>query len=82
MSQNKSVAIEIGGHTDDQGSDAYNSTLSNQRAESVVNYLIGKGIEKSRLTYKGYGETKPVVKNDSDENRAFNRRVEFTIMKE
>jgi outer membrane protein OmpA-like peptidoglycan-associated protein len=82
MSQNKSVSIEIGGHTDDQGSDAYNATLSNQRAESVVNYLIGKGIEKTRLTYKGYGESKPVVKNDSDENRAFNRRVEFTIMKQ
>ena len=79
---NKKLKIEIGGHTDDKGSDAYNVKLSKDRAASVVTYLVSKGISAGRLTSKGYGESKPVVANDSDENRAFNRRVEFKILED
>lgn len=82
LNDNKSVTIEISGHTDNQGADEYNKTLSHQRSESVVNYLVSKQIDKSRLSFKGYGETKPLVKNDTPENMAINRRVEFTILKQ
>lgn len=78
--ENKDLKIEISGHTDDKGSDDYNKTLSNSRANSVMNYLTSKGIEKSRLTAVGYGESQPVVANDNDENRAINRRVEFKVL--
>jgi outer membrane protein OmpA-like peptidoglycan-associated protein len=80
LSQNKDLKIEIGGHTDDKGSDEYNKTLSNSRAISVMNYLSSKGIGKTRLTAVGYGESTPVVVNDTDENRAINRRVEFKVL--
>ena len=56
-----------------------NTILSQNRAQAVANYLIEKGIEETRLEVEGYGETKPVVPNDSPENRAINRRVELTI---
>ncbi len=75
------VEIEISGHTDDKGSDDYNMKLSQQRAESVVNYLTSKGIASSRLTAKGYGETKPIASNATESGREQNRRVEFTILK-
>lgn len=75
------VAIEISAHTDSDGSDAYNLSLSEKRAESVVNYLIQYGISTDRLTPKGYGETQPMAPNDSDENKALNRRVEMKILK-
>ncbi|MCB0400988.1 MAG: OmpA family protein [Flavobacteriales bacterium] len=78
--ENKNMMIEIGGHTDDKGSDIYNSTLSNNRAKSVVDYLVKKGIDIKRLTAVGYGKTKPEVPNDTDENRAINRRVEFKVL--
>ena len=74
-----SVKIEVGGHTDNQGDDQYNLKLSQERAQAVVNYLVNKGIDKSRLTAKGYGETKPIADNDTEEGRAKNRRTEFTI---
>jgi outer membrane protein OmpA-like peptidoglycan-associated protein len=74
------IKIEISGHTDNVGSDESNMTLSNNRAESVVNYLVSKGINKNRLSYKGYGETKPEATNDTDEGRQYNRRVSFTIL--
>lgn len=80
MEQNPNLSIEIGGHTDDKGSDLYNETLSQGRAEAVRLYLTGKWIEPHRVTAKGYGESKPEVVNDSDENRQVNRRVEFTIL--
>ena len=80
LKDNPKISIEIGGHTDDQGSEQYNQKLSESRAQSVINYLIEKGINKSRLTAVGYGKAAPVVPNDSDENRAYNRRVEFKVL--
>lgn len=75
------LVIEISGHTDNIGSSAVNSTLSANRAKSVVDYLVAKGIPSSRLQSKGYGFSKPLVSNDTEANRALNRRVEFTILK-
>ncbi len=80
MEQNPGLYIEIGGHTDDKGSDTYNETLSRGRAEAVQAYLTGKWIESERVSSRGYGESKPEVSNDSDENRQINRRVEFTVL--
>jgi outer membrane protein OmpA-like peptidoglycan-associated protein len=77
---NPDMKIEIGGHTDDVGSDDYNMNLSRERANSVITYLVGKGIAQERLTSKGYGESKPEVPNTNDENRTVNRRVEFKIL--
>lgn len=81
LKQNPSVEIEISGHTDNKGSDDYNQTLSQGRSEAVVNYVISQGIDSYRLTAHGYGESKPIDTNDSDDGRANNRRVEFTVMK-
>lgn len=81
LKQNASVEIEISGHTDNKGSDDYNRTLSQGRSEAVVNYIISQGIDSYRLTAQGYGEAKPIDTNDSDDGRANNRRVEFTVMK-
>jgi outer membrane protein OmpA-like peptidoglycan-associated protein len=78
--QNNELKIEISGHTDDKGSDEYNRSLSKSRANSVMDYLTSKGIDKVRLTAVGYGESNPVVTNDNDDNRAINRRVEFKVM--
>jgi outer membrane protein OmpA-like peptidoglycan-associated protein len=79
LKNTKASSIEIGGHTDDKGSSAYNLELSKDRAAAVVDYLVGKGVDAGRLKAIGYGETKPLVKNSSDENRGINRRVEFKI---
>lgn len=75
------VSIEIGGHTDDVGNDNDNLVLSENRANSVRQYLIDKGIESSRISHRGYGETMPVTQNTTPEGRQKNRRVEFTIIK-
>ncbi len=74
------LKIEISSHTDSKGSDAYNMTLSQSRSESVVSYLISHGIAKDRLVAKGYGETKPMDTNDTDQGRQNNRRSEFKIL--
>ncbi len=74
------LKIEISGHTDNRGTAAYNKTLSENRAKSVVDYLLGKGINKDRLTFMGYGFDKPVANNDTDEGRQLNRRTEFKII--
>jgi outer membrane protein OmpA-like peptidoglycan-associated protein len=80
MQDNPSMKIEIGGHTDSRGADEYNNRLSKDRAQSVVNYLIENGIDKDRMTYKGYGKSQPVATNETPEGRQENRRVEFKIM--
>lgn len=72
--------VEIAGHTDDQGGDAYNKQLSQARAQAVVEYLIKKGIKKEKIIAKGYGESKPVTNNNTEEGRAENRRVEFMFI--
>lgn len=81
MTENPELKIEIGGHTDNQGDARLNLKLSEERVETVVNYLIGKGIEKDRIVGKGYGGTKPIASNRSENTRKLNRRVEFTILK-
>ncbi|MHC1776511.1 MAG: OmpA family protein [Lentimicrobium sp.] len=71
--------IEVQGHTDSKGSNAYNKNLSERRAGSVNSYLASKGISNSRTDIKGYGETAPKYSNESESGRAENRRVEFLI---
>jgi outer membrane protein OmpA-like peptidoglycan-associated protein len=74
------LVIEIGGHTDSDGSEEYNQKLSEARAKSVVNYLIEKGIKPERLSSKGYGESVPVDTNSTPEGKQNNRRTEFKIL--
>lgn len=76
---NKTIKVEISAYTDDVGNDDSNLKLSEKRAKTVVDYLTTKGIKGDRMTAKGYGETQPLVANDTDENKAKNRRVQFKI---
>jgi outer membrane protein OmpA-like peptidoglycan-associated protein len=76
---NAKLIIEISGHTDNKGSRSYNKRLSLNRAKTVVNYLIKKGIDKKRLNYKGYGFDKPIAENETERGRQMNRRTEFKI---
>jgi outer membrane protein OmpA-like peptidoglycan-associated protein len=80
LTENPTLKIELGSHTDSKGSDDYNQKLSQSRSQSVVTYLIGKGISSDRLVAKGYGETMPVATNDTDAGRQENRRTEFKIL--
>lgn len=80
LTKNSSLKIELGGHTDNVGEKKHNQVLSENRAKAVCDYLIAKGIVKERLTYKGYGDTQPVVPNDSDEHRQMNRRTEYKVI--
>jgi OmpA-OmpF porin, OOP family len=77
MAVDKTLKLEVQGHTDNVGTDAYNQTLSEARAKAVVTWLTQHGVPADRLTAKGYGKTKPVADNGSDEGRAKNRRVEI-----
>lgn len=77
---NELVRIEVGGHTCDLGSDAYNENLSRQRGEAVYAYLVDQGVDANRLEVKAYGESQPRVPNTSIENRQQNRRVELTVL--
>ena len=77
--ENPQIRVEISGHTDNTGSAAYNQQLSEKRAKSVYSYIIGKGINPLRLEWKGYGSSKPIQSNDTEEGRQQNRRIEFTI---
>jgi outer membrane protein OmpA-like peptidoglycan-associated protein len=81
LRQNRSLVIEVGAHSDDLGEESYNKSLSEKRAQSVKDYLITKGVSERALRVKGYGESTPLVPNDTDENRAKNRRVEFSIIR-
>jgi OOP family OmpA-OmpF porin len=74
-----SANIEIGGHTDGDGEDAYNQALSEKRAQSVVDYLVKAGLPADRFTAVGYGSTQPIASNETDEGKAQNRRIEFVV---
>jgi len=80
LKENPQIQVEVQGHTDDTGTAEYNMGLSDRRAKSVKDYLISQGIAASRLTAKGYGESSPRFPNDSEANRARNRRVELVPM--
>jgi len=80
LQTNPTLRIELGGHTDNVGADAANLTLSDQRVQAVRTFVIGKGIDAARIAAKGYGETKPVETNDTEEGRAQNRRTEVTVL--
>jgi outer membrane protein OmpA-like peptidoglycan-associated protein len=77
LKDNPKINLEIQGHTDNVGSASYNEHLSQSRADSVRAYLVAHGIDPNRLVAKGYGLTKPLVPNNTDANRALNRRVQF-----
>jgi outer membrane protein OmpA-like peptidoglycan-associated protein/tetratricopeptide (TPR) repeat protein len=79
MTDNPTMKVEISGHTDNVGADADNLKLSANRAKAVVDYLVSKGIDVKRMTSKGYGASKPIASNATDEGKALNRRTEFTI---
>jgi outer membrane protein OmpA-like peptidoglycan-associated protein len=74
--------VDILGHTDSDGSDAYNQDLSDRRAKAVMQYLVGHGIDQARLTAKGLGESKPIASNDTAAGKEKNRRVEFLIVEQ
>ena len=80
LNKNPKVIIEISGHTDNVGTKPYNQSLSEKRAKAVYDYLLTNGIPSSRLTFKGYGDSKPIASNDKEEGRAQNRRTEFMIV--
>jgi len=80
LQMNPTMKIEIHGHTDSVGSDSYNQTLSEKRANAVKDYLIGKGIDPNKLTVKGMGEKDPIASNETPEGRAQNRRVELNVI--
>ena len=80
LKENPQIQVEVQGHTDDTGTAEYNMGLSDRRAKSVKDYLISQGIAASRLTAKGYGESNPRFPNNSEANRAKNRRVELVPM--
>jgi len=74
------IRVEIGGHTDNDGSEESNLVLSQKRAEAVKNYLVKKGIAATRIMAKGYGEGKPIAANDTAHGKALNRRTEVTVL--
>lgn len=80
MDQNPTLVVEIGGHTDSDGSDTYNEKLSQARSQSVVDYLTDAGIAENRLVALGYGEKEPMAPNDTKENKQLNRRTEFKVL--
>ncbi|MCY7310004.1 MAG: OmpA family protein [Chitinophagaceae bacterium] len=80
LTENRTLKIEISGYTDNVGKPADNLALSNNRAKSVVTYLVSKSIPVQRLTAKGYGETKPIADNKTEEGRALNRRTEMKVV--
>ncbi len=79
MKKNPNYTLEIEGHTDNTGDAAKNMDLSQRRANTIKKYLVTKGIDEKRLTAQGFGDTRPLVPNDSEENKAKNRRVEFKV---
>jgi len=80
MNDNATIKVQINGHTDNTGTETRNNQLSIDRAKSVAGYLISKGIDAKRLTWKGFGASKPIADNNTEEGKALNRRTEFVIM--
>jgi len=80
LHENKSMKIEISGHTDNTGTDEINNTLSEARAKAVYDFLAENKIDPSRLTFKGYGSSKPIATNETEQGRAQNRRTEFKVV--
>lgn len=80
LNEYNQTRIEVTGHTDSKGTDAYNQTLSQNRANAVAGYLGGRGVASSRMVVTGAGESRPVASNDTDSGRAENRRVEITLV--
>ena len=80
LKRNPTMKIEIQGHTDNVGSEAFNQRLSENRANAVKEYLISKGISADRLKAVGYGESNPIAPNDTEEGRAMNRRVGMKVL--
>lgn len=79
LNENPEYNIEIAGHTDNKGTSEKNTIISENRAKSCYEYLIAQGIDPKRLKYKGYGKTRPIASNDTEEGRAQNRRTEFNV---
>ena len=80
LSSYNQTYIDVLGHTDSTGSDAYNQTLSQRRAQSVSDYLAGRGVAPARIASRGYGESQPIASNDTDTGRGENRRVEIKVV--
>ncbi len=80
LAQYNQTYIDVYGHTDSTGSDAYNQSLSERRATSVADYLAGRGVQPARIGTRGFGESQPIASNDTDAGRAANRRVEVKIV--
>ena len=80
LNENPNMKVQISGHTDNVGKKEANQLLSLNRAKSVVNYLIGKGININRLLPIGFGDTKPVASNDTEEGKKLNRRTEINVV--
>jgi outer membrane protein OmpA-like peptidoglycan-associated protein len=80
LQQYNQTYIDVYGHTDSTGSDAYNQALSERRAQSVAGYLSSHGIQSARIGTRGFGETQPIASNDTEEGKAANRRVEIKVV--
>ncbi|MGB3930397.1 MAG: OmpA family protein [Sphingobium sp.] len=79
LAQYPKTYIDVLGHTDSDGTDAYNQTLSERRAQAVASYLVSRGVQSARIATRGYGETQPIASNATEEGKAANRRVEIKI---
>lgn len=79
LKQYPKTTIDVLGHTDSTGSESYNQSLSERRARSVADYLVGQGVQSVRIATRGYGESQPVASNETESGRAQNRRVEIRI---
>lgn len=80
LQEYRSTAIDVYGHTDSTGSDSYNQSLSERRAQSVADYLVSRGINRVRIATRGYGESQPIADNTTEAGRAANRRVELRVV--
>ena len=79
MSENKASRVNLAGYTDNVGTEAYNQSLSERRVNSVKDYIIKKGVDSSRVSGQGFGESKPIADNKTADGRAKNRRVEIKV---